>query len=185
MFTSPARRPASASAERRSQRKTGAYGIALGQPQIYDSSPEIVRDRFAEVAKAVPLPMMVYNLSHLSHYGFSPEDMRALCDVAPVEVIKDVPTDFDHIKRTLVEVGDRVPVLYGHKDTLVPRPAPGRRGLRRHRTGDVRPRLSPAVLRRPRDVAARAHGPPLPLWHGVRRPDVVGGPAAGGHQRRP
>ena len=100
--------------------QNGAYGIALGQPQIYDSSPEVVRDRFARVAKAVPLPMMVYNLSHLSHYGFSPEDMRALCDVAPVEAIKDVPTDFDHIKRTLVEVGDRVPVLYGHKDTLVP-----------------------------------------------------------------
>ena len=63
--------------------QNGAYGIALGQPQIYDSSPEVVRDRFARVAKAVPLPMMVYNLSHLSHYGFSPEDMRALCDVAP------------------------------------------------------------------------------------------------------
>ncbi len=100
--------------------ENGAYGIALGQPQIYDSSPEVVRDRFATVARAVPLPMMVYNLSQLSHYSITPEHMRAICDVAPVEVVKDVPTDFDHIKRMIVEVGDRVPVLYGHKDTLVP-----------------------------------------------------------------
>lgn len=98
----------------------GAYGIALGQAQIYDSTTEMVIQRFAEVHKAAPLPMMVYNLSHLSHFNITPEIMAAICDVVPVEVIKDVPTDFDHIKRMIVEVGDRAPVLYGHKDTLIP-----------------------------------------------------------------
>lgn len=100
--------------------EAGASGIALGQPQIYDSSESKVLERFKEVAKAVPLPMMVYNLSHLSHFSLSPDFMSRILDVAPVEVIKDVPTDFDHIKRTIQAVGDRVPVLYGHKDTLVP-----------------------------------------------------------------
>ena len=100
--------------------KAGAYGIALGQPQIYDSTASKVVERFADVSRAVPLPMMVYNLSHLSHFGLAPEIMREICDAAPVEVVKDVPTEFDHIKRMIVEVGDRVPVLYGHKDTLIP-----------------------------------------------------------------
>ena len=98
----------------------GATGIALGQAQIYDSSEEMVIQRFADVYKAVPLPMMVYNHSHLSHFNITPEIMAAICDVVPVEVIKDVPTDFDHIKRMIVEVGNRTPVLYGHKDTLIP-----------------------------------------------------------------
>ena len=98
----------------------GGYGIALGQPQIYDSSESEVIRRFETVAKAVPLPMMVYNMSHLSHFCISPDAMRRICDVVPVEVIKDVPTEFDHIKRMIVEVGDRAPVLYGHKDTLIP-----------------------------------------------------------------
>lgn len=100
--------------------ENGATGIALGQPQIYDSSESKVIERFKEVARAVPLPMMIYNLSHLSHFSLSPALTNAICDVAPVEVLKDVPTDFDHIKRMIVEVGDRIPVLYGHKDTLVP-----------------------------------------------------------------
>lgn len=98
----------------------GAYGIALGQPQIYDATTELVIKRYEDVYKAVPLPMMVYNLSHLSHYCITPNVMNSICDVVPVEVIKDVPTDFDHIRRMIVEVGNRVPVLYGHKDTLIP-----------------------------------------------------------------
>ena len=98
----------------------GAYGIALGQPQIYDASESEVIGRFKAVSKAVPLPMMVYNMSHLSHFCIGPDAMLRICDVSPVEVIKDVPTDFDHIKRMIVEVGGRAPVLYGHKDTLIP-----------------------------------------------------------------
>lgn len=100
--------------------ENGGYGIALGQAQIYDMTDSEVIRRFETVGKAVPLPMMVYNMSHLSHYCISPETMRRICDVVPAEIIKDVPTDFDHIKRMIVEVGDRVPVLYGHKDTLIP-----------------------------------------------------------------
>lgn len=100
--------------------KNGATGIALGQPQIYDSTEARVIERFRDVGKATGLPMMIYNLSHLSHFSLTPAIVNKICDVAPAEVIKDVPTDFDHIKRMIMEAGDRIPVLYGHKDTLVP-----------------------------------------------------------------
>ena len=100
--------------------ENGGYGIALGQAQIYDMTESEVVRRFETVGKAVPLPMMIYNMSHLSHFSIGPETMRRICDVVPAEIIKDVPTDFDHIKRMIVEVGNRVPVLYGHKDTLIP-----------------------------------------------------------------
>ena len=162
--------------------EAGASGIALGQPQIYDSSESKVLERFKEVAKAVPLPMMVYNLSHLSHFSLSPDFMSRILDVAPVEVIKDVPTDFDHIKRTIQAVGDRVPVLYGHKDTLVPALLLGGGGVRRHRARVLRRALPRDVLRGPRHDAARAHGSACALWDRERRAHVDRRQAARGHQ---
>jgi len=98
----------------------GATGLALGQATIQDSSDRWVIKRFKDVSRAVPLPMMVYNMSHLTSYSFSPQVMNAVCDECPIECLKDVPTDMEHIRNMIVGVGDRIPVLYGHKNTMVP-----------------------------------------------------------------
>lgn len=98
----------------------GAPGISLGQPYIYDASAEKIIERFGEVAKAVPLRMMVYNLPLISHFNITPPVLRAICDVAPIDVVKDAPMDMDHITNMLAEMGDRFPILYGQRLTLVP-----------------------------------------------------------------
>jgi 4-hydroxy-tetrahydrodipicolinate synthase len=98
----------------------GAEGISLGQPYIHDASAVKIVARFAEVAKAVPLRMMVYNLPLICHFNITPPVLRAICDVAPVDVVKDAPMDLDHITTMLSEMGDRFPILYGQRLTLVP-----------------------------------------------------------------
>lgn len=98
----------------------GAQGIALGQPYIHDASAEKIIKRFGEVAKAIPLRMMVYNLPLISHFNITPPVLRAICDVAPVDVVKDAPMDMDHITTMLAEMGDYFPILYGQRLTLVP-----------------------------------------------------------------
>ena len=98
----------------------GAAGICLSQPYIHDASTDKIVQRFEAVAKAVPLPMMVYNLPLISHFNITPEVLRSICDVAPVDVVKDAPPDMEHITTMLAAMGDRFPILYGQKLTMVP-----------------------------------------------------------------
>lgn len=98
----------------------GAQGIALGQPYIHDASASKVVDRYEEVSKAVPLRMMVYNLPLISHFNITAPVLRSICDVSPVDVVKDAPMDMQHITDMLFEMGDRFPILYGQRLTLVP-----------------------------------------------------------------
>ena len=97
----------------------GAPGICLGQPYIHDCSPDKIVERFEVVAKAVPLPMMVYNLPLISHFNITPAVLRSICDVAPVDVVKDASPEMEHITFMLAEMGDRFPILYGQRHSLI------------------------------------------------------------------
>ena len=46
--------------------------------------------------------------------------MGQICDVAPVEVLKDAPTDMAHITAMLNAMGERFPILYGQRYTMIP-----------------------------------------------------------------
>jgi 4-hydroxy-tetrahydrodipicolinate synthase len=98
----------------------GAPGISLCQPPIYDASADKIVERFAAVGKATPLRMMVYNLPLISHFNITADVLRSICDVAPVDVVKDAPPDMDHITTMLAEMGDRFPFLYGQRLTMIP-----------------------------------------------------------------
>ena len=100
--------------------EAGAYGIALCQPSIHDASADKIVKRFEVVAQAVPLPMMVYNLPLISHFNITPQVMVQICDVAPVEVLKDAPTDMAHITAMINVMSERVPILYGQRYTMIP-----------------------------------------------------------------
>jgi 4-hydroxy-tetrahydrodipicolinate synthase len=98
----------------------GAPGIGLCQPPIYDASADKIVERYAQVAKAVPLRMMVYNLPLISHFNIDAGVLRSICDVAPVDVVKDAAPDMDHITTMLAEMGGRFPFLYGQRLTMIP-----------------------------------------------------------------
>ena len=101
--------------------EAGATGICLmGHPVILDATEDEIVTRFEKVGKAVPLPMMVYNSSHLQQFNIAPEVLTRIADVAPVACLKDGNRDPDHIRGMMAAHGDRFPVLSGHRETLIP-----------------------------------------------------------------
>ena len=72
------------------------------------------------VSKAVPLRMMVYNLPLICKFNITPPVLDAICEVSPVDVVKDAPMDMEHITTMLAAAGDRFPILYGQRLTLIP-----------------------------------------------------------------
>lgn len=114
----------------RAAAEAGAYGICL-MPQTYihkATAAEIVA-RYAMVAKAVPLPMMVYNSPNHTHIEMSTDVLSSICDVAPIEAVKDGSREFLHITEMIEAFGHRFPFLYGGRMTLVPTILLGAGGL--------------------------------------------------------
>ena len=119
--------------------EAGAPGLCLtGQPYIQTATKAEIVERFEKVAKAVPLPVMVYNSFTHQQYNITPDVMRALCDVAPICVVKDSPPSFKEALALFVELGDRFPILHGISATLVRSRLDGPRAFRRQVQGALR-----------------------------------------------
>ena len=93
----------------------GAYGLCV-KPQFYihswaDAPTEAIVGRFAAVAKAVPLPMMVYNSPNRTNVEITHEQLAAICDVADVEALKDTNHDAKHQIENVLRFHDRMAVL--------------------------------------------------------------------------
>ncbi len=99
----------------------GADGICL-QPQSYvlsGTQSEIVR-RFEAVAKAAPLPMMVYNTPLRTGMNIDHDTLEAILGVAPVVAIKESNEDMKHASRTLLQFRDRIAVFIGNGENILP-----------------------------------------------------------------
>ncbi|MDP6805718.1 MAG: dihydrodipicolinate synthase family protein [Rhodospirillales bacterium] len=99
----------------------GASGLCL-QPHSYlahTTTAEVV-ERFEAVTKAVPLPLMLYNSPRHTGLSLTPDQVRAIADVAPVEIFKDGDGDWQHVTDMVGEMGDRFPVISGLALSLVP-----------------------------------------------------------------
>ena len=78
----------------------GAHGLCVKPPYYIhswaDAAKEDIVRRFEAVAKAVPLPMMVYNSPNRTNVEITPEALEAICDVCEVEALKDTNQDAKH-----------------------------------------------------------------------------------------
>ncbi len=93
----------------------GAYGLCV-KPQYYvhswaEASKADIVGRFEAVAKAVPLPMMVYNSPGRTGVHINQEHLRAICDVAQVEALKDSNYNPLHQFENWAQFHDRICVL--------------------------------------------------------------------------
>ena len=101
--------------------EAGADGICL-QPQSYvlnGTKSEIVR-RFEAVAKAAPVPMMVYNTPLRTGMNIDHDMLEAILDVAPVVAIKESNDSMKHASRTLLQFRDRISVFIGNGENILP-----------------------------------------------------------------
>ena len=93
----------------------GAYGLCV-KPQSYvhawaAASPADVVGRFEAVARAIPLPMMVYNSPNRTGVNISHEMLHAICDVANVECLKDTNADSNFLLQRVLQFSGRLSVL--------------------------------------------------------------------------
>ena len=99
----------------RAAANAGAYGLCVKPPHYVHSwadapTSAIVR-RFEVVAKAVPLPMMVYNSPNRTNVRITPDVLEAICGVAQVEALKDTDHDAGHQLENVLRFHDRMAVL--------------------------------------------------------------------------
>ena len=68
--------------------EAGADGLCV-PPQSYllNATRAEVAGRYEAIAKAVPLPIMVYNNPARTGVNVTPEILAAICDVAPVVAV--------------------------------------------------------------------------------------------------
>ncbi len=101
--------------------EAGADGLCV-TPQSYllNATLAEVAARYAAVAKAVPLPVMVYNNPARTGVDVTPDILAAICDVAPVVAVKEATGNFGHLTKIIEAFGDRIGVLAGSGHYIVP-----------------------------------------------------------------
>lgn len=148
----------------------GADGVMLVMPYYNKPSQEGMRQHVLAVAKAVPAPIVLYNIPGRSVVDLSAETTARICDgAANVIGLKDATNNVlrcQELKRTL---GDRLSVMSGDDGLTVAMMSVGASGVISV-TSNVRPRAVSEVTRRCLDgdaAGARAlHFALLPL-HGL------------------
>jgi 4-hydroxy-tetrahydrodipicolinate synthase len=95
-------------------RDAGADGI-LVMPQTYvlKATREELLRRFELLAKAVDIPVVLYNSPRRAVIEMSVDDVEAVMNVAPVVGIKESNRDIGHLTRLIRKVGDRIAVMVG------------------------------------------------------------------------
>ncbi len=103
----------------------------LLQPQSYvlKGSPAEIVNRYREVAKAVPLPIVVYNSPRRTGVNLDVPTLRAVCDVADVIGVKESSRDFFHTTHVIEAFADRLAVMIGPAPFIMPGLALGARGF--------------------------------------------------------
>lgn len=114
----------------RAAAENGAAAL-LTMPPTYvlkGSRDEILR-RVESVAKAVPLPIVLYNSPRRVGYSLTLDDVDALTNVAPVIGIKESERDFFHHSHLLHRFRDRLAVMVGPCHYILPGIALGAAGF--------------------------------------------------------
>ncbi len=99
----------------RAAAEAGAYGLCVKPPHYVhswaDAPADAIVRRFEVVAKAVPLPMMVYNSPNRTNVSITPDVLETICGVAEVEALKDTNHDAGHQLENVLRFYDRMAVL--------------------------------------------------------------------------
>ncbi|HNR90395.1 MAG TPA: 4-hydroxy-tetrahydrodipicolinate synthase [Spirochaetota bacterium] len=108
----------------------GVDGIMLVNP-YYNKPPQRgMVAHFAAIAQAVPLPVIIYNIPGRTGINFLPESLTELADrCANVVAVKEATGDIAQMMRTIELLGDRITLLSGDDNLLLPVLSIGGRGV--------------------------------------------------------
>ena len=95
----------------------GAYGLCV-KPQHYvhawaPATRADIVGRFEAIAKAVDLPMMIYNSPNRTAVNISNDDLEAITGVCNAECLKDTSHDSNLLQSRILRFHDKMSVLLG------------------------------------------------------------------------
>ncbi|TAL38074.1 MAG: 4-hydroxy-tetrahydrodipicolinate synthase [Spirochaetes bacterium] len=108
----------------------GVDGVLLVNP-YYNKPPQRgLIAHFESVAKSVKVPVILYNIPTRTGINFMPESVKELIDRVPnIAAIKEASGDITQMMRVLELCGDRLTLLSGDDNLLLPVLAIGGKGV--------------------------------------------------------
>ena len=110
--------------------EAGCAALMTG-PQAYvgkSTTAEMV-DRFKALTKAVPMPIVAYNSPRRTGINMNPDNLAAVCDVAPIIGLKEASRDVFHITEIIKRFTGRLAILVGPCPFIIQGLALGARGF--------------------------------------------------------
>ncbi len=99
--------------------KLGAAGFMVMPPMVYKSDPRETEHWFRTLAKATPLPWMLYNNPVGYHTDVTPEMFAQLADISNLTSIKESSANPRRITELRNLVGDRYQLFTGVDDLIL------------------------------------------------------------------
>jgi 4-hydroxy-tetrahydrodipicolinate synthase len=126
----------------------GADAVMVVMPYYNKPSQEGLRQHLLAIAKAIPAPIVLYNIPGRSVVDLSAETTARICEAAPnVIAVKDATGNVLRCQELSRTLGDRLTILCGDDGLTVPMMSVGASGVISV-TSNVRPREVAEVTRR-------------------------------------
>ena len=111
-------------------KKAGADGLLLVSPYYNKSTQKGLKVHFSEVAKAVDLPILLYNVPSRTGVNITPETIVALCkEYENIVGVKEASGNFSAIAQIASLSGGSVDIYSGNDDQVVPMMSLGAKGV--------------------------------------------------------
>ena len=99
-------------------RDAGVQAVSLVTPYYVKVSQDELYRHFREIAEAVSIPVIIYNIPPRTGLTMEPRTLAKLAEIPNIVGIKDSSGNFDNILRYIEEAGSAVAVVSGN-DSLV------------------------------------------------------------------
>jgi 4-hydroxy-tetrahydrodipicolinate synthase len=110
-------------------KKAGAEAALIVTPYYNRPTPEGIYQHFAAVAKAVDIPIVVYNIPGRTGTNILPETMARLASIDTVVAVKESTGSLQQVQEMIKLCGDKLTVLSGDDWATLPLLSVGGKGV--------------------------------------------------------
>ena len=113
----------------RNAKEAGATACLVVTPYFLHPSPKGIYQHFYDIATAVDVPIILYNIPQVVDAELPRRVVEDLADIPNVVGLKDSSGNLTYTMEILEYVGDRINVLVGHDEVVLPALAGGVSGM--------------------------------------------------------
>jgi len=110
-------------------KEAGASACLVVTPYFLHPSDKGVYQHFYEIAKAVDIPIILYNIPQAVDRYLPRQVIEDLADIPNIVGLKDSSGNLTYMMEVLEFAGDRINVLVGHDEVVLPALAAGASGM--------------------------------------------------------